>query len=184
MRDTVYFIGLCAIGVALFSVFVAPTGAGSAESEGFDSVDEFNESEIRSLTFAEQNEARESASAPIVERNSSVDAVAQTWAEEMAETGYYDHGSYQTRLKQKTQCKGYAEVIAAPTVLETVTGFSTGEEYYIDSNEEAARRLVNGWMNSSQHRLIMTDAAFTHVGVGISITDDGTLYAVMDYCRY
>jgi uncharacterized protein YkwD len=183
MRDTLYFIGLCAVGVVLFSVFVAPMGSGTTESEGFDSVDEFNESGIRALTFVEQNEARESASVQTVERDDDVDAVAQAWAEEMAETGFYSHGDFEQRVQNNTNCELSGEVISKSGVLERYTN-SSGENVHLDSNSAIANFLIDSWMESSQHRLIMTDEAFTHVGVGVSITEDGTLYAVMDYCRY
>jgi uncharacterized protein YkwD len=186
MRDTLFFAGLCVLGVVLFSVFVPSLTASSApdsDTNPVDSVEAFDEPKIRSLTFVQQNEARQEQGLAEVERNASVDAVAQSWAEEMAQTGYYNHGEFDSRMEENTRCESYGEVISKTQVLNRYTN-SSGQEVHLNSERAVAQFLVDSWLDSSQHRLIITDDKFTHVGIGISLTEKGRLYAVMDYCRY
>jgi uncharacterized protein YkwD len=47
---------------------------------------------------------------------------------------------------------------------------------------ELARGLVNQWMNSSGHRENVLADAWRNEGVGISVTDEGKVYATQNFC--
>jgi uncharacterized protein YkwD len=182
MGNTLSLVFLATVVLVIGGGLVA-TALSPSESNQEMTVGDFNESEIRTLTFAEQNHARRNASVSPVERNDSVDGVAQAWSDEMAATGYYNHGEFQHRITEQTRCESYGEVISKTQVLNRYVN-SSGQEVHLNSERAVAEFLVDSWLDSSQHRLIITNEEFTNVGIGINITEEGRLYAVMDYCRY
>lgn len=58
----------------------------------------------------------------------------------------------------------------------------TGEIIRITSEEELAEYFFESWMDSYGHRNAMLTAAVGRVGLGISINDDGEVYAALKMC--
>lgn len=60
------------------------------------------------------------------------------------------------------------------TVMET--------EYYWNTEEYIADKVVNGWMNSEGHRNNILDYRFQQEGIGIAFSSDDKIYVTENFC--
>ena len=54
--------------------------------------------------------------------------------------------------------------------------------YNWHTEESLANEIVEGWMNSPGHRKNILTPDFEKLGVGVSIGDDGGVYATQNFC--
>lgn len=109
------------------------------------------------------NSSRGEAGLAPLTPNSSVDAVAQAWAEQLASAGELSHNP------------SYTDQIPA--------GWTGAAENVAMASEPSAAGMHTQLMNSPGHRAnILGD--FTHVGVGFAVDDSGAGWLVEVFARY
>ncbi len=121
-----------------------------------------DEAAAESALLAHHNSARGGIGA--LQRSGDLDAVARGWADTMAASGTLSHNpNYSSQVRNWSR------------VAENV-GF------WRDSSQtpvQLAGRIAERYMGSSGHRANILTAAFTQVGIGMSVGADGSLWNVV-----
>jgi len=96
---------------------------------------------------------------------------ASRYARDMLERGYFSHTSPEgTTLTDRMRQEGIIEV----TLGENIASY---EGY---SPATVASMVVDDWMNSPHHREVILQNRFTHVGIGLAISNDKVI-VVQDF---
>jgi uncharacterized protein YkwD/peptidoglycan hydrolase-like protein with peptidoglycan-binding domain len=99
-----------------------------------------------------------------LQRSGDLDAVARSWADTMAARGTLSHNpNYSSQIKNWSR------------VAENVGFFRDPSQ----SPVQLAGRIAERYMGSSGHRANILTAAFTQVGVGMTVGSDGSLWSVV-----
>jgi len=77
---------------------------------------------------------------------------------------------------------GGAENIARDDVWAKITALGDKKYYDWHSEDELARRTVDGWMKSPGHRANILTPHWMHEGLGVTVTRDLKLYVTEDFC--
>lgn len=154
-----------------------------------------NDEVVEEIVYEKIDEKREGAGLPSLKQDRPLQKIADSHSEDMAERDYYDHEDpegndftdrysefgYACRIQlSERESSGGAEIIHK-TYSRTQVETGRGERFY-DSNRELATGIVNSWMNSTGHRRIILRGIWSNQGAGVEITDDGTVYATMNFC--
>jgi uncharacterized protein YkwD len=193
--------GLALVGLSIVVIaasIVAPNVVGfsaedsplvSGEGAFAPSGDELNETRVEQLVVQELNRERTRRDRTRLGTRRDLSAVADSYAQTMAEYGDSGHELGGTTPEQRYQETGvacrYTGENAANTWYRTEIDTFDGGHYYANASELAGG-LVTQWMQSPPHRRIMLSDQHTAVGVGISIKwekDAWAVYAVADFCR-
>lgn len=75
-----------------------------------------------------------------------------------------------------------AENAIGAFVNQRMERWDTGETIRITSEQDLAEYFFEAWMDSDGHRKAMLTPAVGRVGLGISINDDGEVYAALKMC--
>jgi uncharacterized protein YkwD len=111
---------------------------------------------------ARTNELRASVGVGALTRSAEIDAVAQAWAQHLADTGEFRHNP------------DFAAQIPA--------GWTTaGENIALNTTDPAA--FSTQWENSPPHYANLVNGAFTTIGVGV-VEKDGVFYGVQVFAGY
>ncbi|MEZ0369407.1 MAG: CAP domain-containing protein [Candidatus Sericytochromatia bacterium] len=118
--------------------------------------------EIEKWIVTYTNQAREQEKLQVLARDSRLAAVARAHSLNMAENAFFSHvdpagRAHQQRLDQRYPglVRGSGENIARYPVV-------------VGSDQDLARRLVDGWLNSPGHRANILRPSFTAMGAGIA----------------
>ena len=106
------------------------------------------------------NAERAAAGLPPLTVSGCAQTFAVTWSRHMAATGDFSHQSL-TPILTGCGARGAGENIAY--------GATSPEQF------------MSLWMNSSGHRANILRPSFTHLGVGVAKTANGTWYATQDF---
>jgi len=142
-----------------------------------------NESEVEQLVFEKLNDRRTEREYATLSYNERAAEKARLHAEDMASKDYFSHTSRDGETQQERYgfCNG-GENIHQTWVNKRVQT-SEGTERFT-SDEELAEAIVTAWMDSDPHRERgIYGEWWSSGGVGISITDDGKVYAVYGFCQ-
>lgn len=121
-----------------------------------------DEAAAESALHAHHNSVRGGIGA--LQRAGDLDAVARSWADTMAGSGTLRHNpNYSAQIKNWSR------------VAENV-GVSRGSSL---TPVQLAGRIAEGYMASSGHRANILTAAFTQVGIGMTVGSDGSLWSVV-----
>jgi uncharacterized protein YkwD len=123
-------------------------------------------------------------------------AIARGHSADMAKRGYFAHASpegadFEARYaRARYKCfipvgnvvHGGAENIARDDLWAKIT--TAGERKYYDwhSEEDLARRTVDGWMKSPGHRANILTPHWLHEGLGVTVARDLKVYVTEDFC--
>ena len=110
------------------------------------------------------NARRQEAGLATLQNDSSLAAIAQKKAEDMAKNGYFSHTS-------PTYGSAFDMLKAAGYSYRTA-----GEN--IAKGQKTADAVMKGWMNSSGHRANILGTGYTKIGVGYAVSSGGTPYWV------
>ncbi|MGY5152039.1 MAG: CAP domain-containing protein [Candidatus Nitrosopumilus sp. bin_6a] len=86
-----------------------------------------------------------------------------------------DYGSYYT--------DGIAENIFQNNLYNSISyinGIPTSYDW--NTNEDIARQVVSGWMNSPGHRANILESTYDREGIGVAIADDDKVYVTQNFC--
>lgn len=152
----------------------------------FDEVDlsgeKLNESEVEQLVYEKLNDRRTEREYAALSYNERAAENARLHAADMASKGYLSHTSRggETQQERYGFCNG-GENIHQTWVNKRVRTEEGTEQF--TTAQELAEGIVTGWMNSRPHR---EDGIYgewwNSGGAGVSITDDGKVYAVFGFC--
>jgi len=165
---------------------------------------EFSESNISAYIVEYLNDGREEAGVEPLSTSGTTAADVQIMAQNHSETmasaeqvshtidgvtsadRYRDNGLYQT-----CEFNVDGNYIAEPSndQFEAVGDTVAGQTYTVDGEEQfngddaaVARALVDHWLATSPYDTRLTVADASRVGVGVSITNRGTVYATVNIC--
>jgi uncharacterized protein YkwD len=112
--------------------------------------------------LARTNEVRAAVGAGALTRSAEIDAVAQAWAQHLADTGEFRHNP------------DFAAQIPA--------GWTTaGENIALNTTDPAA--FATQWENSPPHYANLVNGAYTTIGIGV-VEKDGVFYGVQVFAGY
>ena len=104
-------------------------------------------------------------------RDSRIDAIARGWSQHMATTGVLEHRpGFQTLLPSGWRSAGENIVMTRLPASTTPAA--------------AAQWMVDAWIHSPGHLANLSSAAYTHSGIGISRSADGSWWATQDFAEY
>lgn len=128
------------------------------------------------------NEERERSGLQTLAPNDRVRERARAHAEDMAAKDYFSHTAQDgvTAGERYAFCSRRGENIHQTWVGKRVRTEEGTKRH--TTAADVAGGIYNGWMNSPpHHELIHTE--WRSAGVGVTITDDGKVYAVMGFCE-
>ncbi len=137
------------------------------------------------------NEERVEHGLDPIDFDGTVASVSRAHSLDMNERDYFAHinpdeESPHERFQQVADyCQAYGENIARTAVGEPVERAHDGERVEYHTAEELAQGLVEQWMNSEEHRATILEedtGEWERGGVGVYLTDDGTVFATHNFC--
>ena len=160
----------------------------SGESGGLFGDEKLDEKRVEELIHKEINERRVRHQRGELRWEGTLAKIAQYHSDDMVKRSYYAHEGPNGETmsdrydRHAKDCRTYAENIMYTWYQEELN--TQGDTYY-STNEELARGIVNGWMNSSGHRENILNAQFSEEGIGVTSveTDEGAkVYATQNFC--
>ncbi|SIS03368.1 CAP domain-containing protein [Natronorubrum thiooxidans] len=147
---------------------------------------------VEDFVHAEVNDRRADHDLAPLEWDGTVASVARAHSSDMADREYFDHVTPdgEEPMDRFTAvddyCRAYGENIAQTWIDRPVGEPGTDDTVRYQTAEALATGLVDQWMNSTPHRQAIleegTVPAWDRGGVGVYLTDDGTVYATHNFC--
>jgi uncharacterized protein YkwD len=123
-------------------------------------------------------------------------AIARGHSVDMAKRSYFAHATpeganFDARYTEaRYKCfvpvgdvvHGGAENIARDDVWAKITTLGDRKYYDWHSEDELAKRTVDGWMKSPGHRANILTPHWAHEGLGVTVTRDLKVYVTEDFC--
>lgn len=178
-----------AFGLIVVFVFVPIAGAFATSTlpitlEAFEPTDasDIENQQVEELILENVNERRAERGLPQLGHNEQVSQQARAHAEDMAAHDYLNHTAHngQTAQQRYGFCASGENI--AYTWFDKRVKTDDGTKRYT-TEEELAKGLVTQWENSPPHRELLYGNQWSTAGVGIAITDDEKVYAVLGFCR-
>ncbi|GAB3039860.1 CAP domain-containing protein [Natronobiforma cellulositropha] len=147
----------------------------------------FTSSDVEEFVHQKVNERRAEHDLPALEWDGTVASVSRAHSVDMAGEGYLGHvnhageGPFDRFHTVSEYCRGYGENVAMTWVDRRVQTEHGDVERYL-TPDELADGLVEGWMNSTDHRKAILEESWDRGGVGVHLTDDGQVYATHNFC--
>lgn len=111
------------------------------------------------------NEVRRDHGLSALSVNPLLVEVARAHSEGMARRGFFDHRSHDGRMpKDRVRARGLSYRAVAENI-----HMSRGVE-------DPARSAIRSWLGSKSHRKTLLAPSYTETGLGVAVTEDGTLY--------
>lgn len=118
------------------------------------------------------SEARADSGLAPVQPEPILARVADRHSRDMLATGFFDHLDPSGRGPQDRVSNEHRRLVG--TVLENI-GTISGAGGASDSDEQVARRLVDGWLASPPHAATIFSDSVTHLGVGVAVRGDDVM---------
>ena len=117
-------------------------------------------------TFLDRtNSLRKANGVPALTEHDTLTTKAEAWAQHMASTGRLEHSTLSAGLSSL----GW-----------TALGENVG---YSSPTSNTLLTIHNKFVNSSQHRAILLDRRFTHMGVGVARDSSGRIWVAEVFAR-
>lgn len=162
----------------------------AASSEEFPDTKEIERS-IHRFTNAERSEHRLGT----INTDSQLASIARKHSQDMAEREFFSHvtpgGVTMTDRYQRAgyDCRvpisQYRYLTGAENIHMTYFGQRVrinGETRIFTNETEVGRAVVESWMNSPPHRENILNPHWRREGIGVTVTDDGRVYATQNFC--
>jgi len=128
--------------------------------------------------------------------NDALGRIALKHSRDMASRNYLDHvtpegktfpwryrlDGYSCEIRIGNQIHAGAENIALGHLYNSTTTENGITYYHWNSEQEIARRIVNGWMDSSGHRENILTSYWRQEGIGIEIGPGNKIYITQNFC--
>lgn len=145
--------------------------------------EEITEEGVEQEVHEQINEVRSEEGVGTLQRSSSLQEQSQLHSQDMAQREQLTHDLPNSQTSERLRqagCTRGSENIAQSWSRERV---ETAEGVMSTNSEEAiAEVLVISWINSEGHRENLLSPAWQVSGVGVTITDDGEVYATQKFC--
>lgn len=175
--------GIVSAGASILNTTSNSTGSPADDGSQTAGAGQIAPRDVERLVLEYVNDRRSRRSMPPLDWHERAATAARSHARDMAANDYFSHTSQdgQTQQERYAFCTG-GENAAQTWVYRRVQG-ADGETEYYTSNNELAQGIVEQWMGSEPHRErgIYGDR-WTAAGVGIAISEDNKVYAVMGFC--
>lgn len=176
--------GIVSAGTSILNATTA-NSTGSPDDAGSPSAgsEQISPGDVERLVLEHVNDRRSQRSMSPLDWHERAANAARTHAQDMAANNYFSHTSQdgQTQRERYAFCAGGEN--AAQTWVYRQVRADDGETEYYTSTEELAQGIVEQWMGSEPHRERgIYGGRWTAAGVGIAISDDDKVYAVMGFC--
>ena len=136
------------------SVAGLPTAAATSSASG-----------MQQALLDETNRYRASQGLAPLAPHPTLDGIAQSWSETMAQQRTLHHNP------------GYH--VASPAGWRQAS-----ENVGMFNREVAARDMLQAWINSPSHRQHLDNPNFTHIGVGWAVSAHGEVYATQNFAAF
>ncbi|HUO50169.1 MAG TPA: CAP domain-containing protein [Candidatus Paceibacterota bacterium] len=132
-------------------------------------------SQVEQDVFTETNTERRQNGLSALSWNDTLASVARAHSADMLANNYFNHNDL-------SGCSPSCRVTNAGYVWQAM-----GENIYMMSGynldaQGTADKIVQGWMNSPEHRANILNTSYTQTGVGIAV-QGSTVYATSDYAQ-
>ncbi|MFA9428753.1 S-layer homology domain-containing protein [Egicoccus sp. AB-alg2] len=128
------------------------------------------EAKAEARLVAAHNEARRDRSRPALVVRGDLREAARGWSDQMARTGAFRHNP---SVSHQICCwRTWGENIAWAGPVDAIGGW-----------RPTADRIMRGWLESPGHRDNLLSTSFTEVGIGVTIADNGRMYATAVFRR-
>jgi uncharacterized protein YkwD len=131
--------------------------------------------QIETRIFAQMNVEREREGLSALSSDSRLAAIARSHSDDMLTNNYFSHNDPNGC---GSSCRADAAGYAWRAIGENIYMMSG----YSLSADEAAAKVVTGWMNSSGHRANILGSQYTHVGVGV-VQKGKSVYVTAVYAK-
>ncbi len=148
---------------------------------------EFTEEDVRNFElelFEITNQKRiENGVQPLV-WDDRLHSIAKNHSQDMAEKNYFNHNNldgmsaFDRGNNAYYECEKERESIMYEGISENISQMGLERKNYESIDEET---IVDGLMNSSEHRENMLDNAYIKIGIGIAINENH-LYTTQNFC--
>ncbi len=122
------------------------------------------EKEIWRLTNLE----REKYHLPLLSYENGLADLARLHSRNMLSFGFFNHEDHKGDMVSDRHTKYYPELILS-SIGENLARFTNSEKVF------SPKEIVDGWMNSPEHRENILDPGYTHLGVGVVIQENKLL---------
>lgn len=143
-----------------------------------------NRSELEQLVHERVNEARAENGLGPLSFDDGLREVARYHSRDMAENNYFSHtspdgGTMTDRYDRfGYECRIPLGEYRYATGAENIFMYGSSAP----SEEELAQMVVDGWMDSEGHRANIVDENHRRQGIGVAVSDDGSVYVTQNFC--
>lgn len=140
---------------------------------------------LQRLLLAELNEFRAPRASPVLE-DPRLSLVARNKSHHMATEGYFGHeGPDGKDVSDRLNEAEFSCLKETDTLLRTywktpIRGLSGGT---LTNESSLAEYVVASFANSPPNREILVDSAYDIVGIGVYVTENGTVYVTFLFCN-
>ena len=167
-RHTVELLARGERGPEVVALFFVQVGEEAPEAAGPALAEPTTPAETRARVLAAINALRSTWGSPALEADERLDAVAQAYAQQMVDQGYFAHVGPDGRdMRRRLRDSGYQYS-------------SAGENLGLASGPLAAHFSIE---HSPGHRRNLLEPSYTRAGVGLARRDDGQAVLVEVYAR-
>ena len=124
---------------------------------------------VQQAIVAYTNQARAQEGLPLLAGDDRLAEVARAHSANMADNRFFDHLNPQGQNHQQRLDARYPGLVRGSG--ENIARYPV----VVGSDQDFARRLVDGWLNSPGHRANILRPSFTRIGVGIAQTGNYVL---------
>ena len=169
---------LVLLGPAIPATLGLPSGSGETVAAP---VDELDTPAVETAVLAEVNRERRESDLDAMKSDARLRKIARSHSQHMAANDYVAHESLsgETRADRfgrlQYACERSGELVLFTYYRRPIQIDGATERYETGTN--LARGIVESWLLSDPHRRSLLDQSWTHAGVGIAISPEGTVYA-------
>lgn len=146
-----------------------------------------NETEVVNLMYKFVNEERTNRGLGQLDRNSTLQELADYKAEKMADNRYISHTSPDGQTvsdrfdRFNLDCSKFGENLAQTHYKEKVdVNYGAYDTY--TTEQELAEGVIKQFMASDSHKENILDTKWESISLGIGITDEGRVYVSQEFC--
>lgn len=178
---------ILAPNVVGFSAADSPLISGDDASEFSSDASPFNTTVVENRTVKRVNTVRSERGLPKYTRFRQLDALAEQHSTNMRDHDYYSHESpdgtpFSARADRHAPlCDPVSENIHRAPLDSNVQIHGSDQIVSTYSSDGLVEYLVRGWLNSEGHRENLLARDMQRVGISITISDGGEIYATMTF---
>jgi len=193
-------LGLVGLSIIVIAASIVAPGVVGFEASGSgllegsaprdaDAYSGFNTTQAEAMTFARANQLREDRGLQPFTAHPQLTELAASHTANMAEVGYYSHKSpdgqtFATRSDRTAPaCSPSSENIHQAPMGGSVRIYGGERTVSTYSERGLATYLIQGWLNSAEHRENLLARDMNRAAISIRVSEDNKIYATMTFGR-